>query len=315
MGVLTLIDSELVKKYTVKDDGELNPVPVSSLSDLSNDNVYIIVDENSRKIFIWKGEKAPVRRKFISAKAAQQMRQEQYGMVYRIDSLDPGLEGREFLTLFGEVPAEEPQQIISETPITQPKPTPAPSASVTPRPAPAPTSRPIPSTVPTSTQTPKPAPITKTPDISVKQPTSSTQTTTSTISSVRPATRIVKETEVVVTAPVKLKADVSINEVTNKLKELDIPSELEREIIIIGNSVFSAIREHVAIFSKDVVKLEPMDDLPSGIFPASHYQVRLFIENGRVMFIELLREKTRSERDEFIEDMRKSLQDLSKLGI
>jgi len=315
MGVLTLIDSELVKKYTVKDDGELNPVPVSSLSDLSDENVYIIVDENSRKIFIWKGEKAPVRRKFISAKAAQQMRQEQYGMVYRIDSLDPGLEGREFLSLFGEVPTEEPQQIISETPITQPKPAPAPTASVTPRPAPITTPRPAPSATSTPAPTPKPVPTTRIPDISEKQPISVTQAVISTPSPSRPAARIVKETEVVVTAPAKVKAEVSINEVTNKLKELEIPPDLEREIIIIGNSVFSVIREHVAIFSKDVVKLEPMDDLPSGIFPAAHYQVRLFIENGRVMFIELLREKTRSERDEFIEDMRKSLQDLSKLGI
>jgi hypothetical protein len=313
MGVLSLIDSELVKKYTVKDDGELNSVSVSSLSDLSDDNVYIIVDENARKIFIWKGEKAPVRRKFISAKAAQQMRQEQYGMVYRIDSLDPGLEGREFLSLFGEVPEEEPQQIISDVPITQPKP--APAHSAIPRPAPTTIPRPAPTTTPTPTPSPKPAPAAKTPDISVKQPVSPIQAATSTPSPSRPTPRIVKETEVVVTAPVKLKAEVTINEVTNKLKELEIPPDLEREIIIIGNSVFSAIREHVAIFSKDVVKLEPMDDLPSGIFPASQYQVRLFIENGRVMFIELLRQKTRSERDEFIDDMRKSLQDLSKLGI
>ena len=64
-----------------------------------------------------------------------------------------------------------------------------------------------------------------------------------------------------------------------------------------------------------MVKLEPMDDLPSGIFPAEHYQVRLYIEKGAVLFVEMLREKTRSERDEFIEDMRQSLQDLSKMGL
>jgi hypothetical protein len=125
----------------------------------------------------------------------------------------------------------------------------------------------------------------------------------------------VKETEVVVTAPVKTVAPTPLDEVTEKLKELEIPQDLEREIVIIGDLVFSVIKEHLALFSKDVVKLEPMDDLPSGIFPAAHYQVRLFIENGRVLFTELLRQKTRSERDEFIEDMRKSLQDLSKMGI
>ena len=90
---------------------------------------------------------------------------------------------------------------------------------------------------------------------------------------------------------------------------------MEREIIIVGNTVFSVIKEHLALFSKDVVKLEPMHDLPSGIFPADHYQVRLFIEEGRVLFTEMLRQKTRSERDEFVDDMKKSLQDLSKMGL
>ena len=58
-----------------------------------------------------------------------------------------------------------------------------------------------------------------------------------------------------------------------------------------------------------------MDDLPAGIFPAAHYEVRLYIEDGQVLFIDMLREKTRSERDEFIDDMRQSLQDLSKMGL
>ena len=98
----TVGDSNIVKKYTVNDDGTLTPSDVSSLGDLQNNAVYLIIEEKMRKIFIWKGEEAPVRRKFISAKAAQQMRQEEYGMVFRIDSLDPGTEGREFLSIFGE---------------------------------------------------------------------------------------------------------------------------------------------------------------------------------------------------------------------
>ena len=100
-------NSDLIKKFTVNDDGSLTPCDVSSLEELQNNAVYIIVDEGVRKIFIWKGEEAPVRRKFISAKAAQQMRQEQYGMVYRIDSLDPGIEGKDFLAIFGEIPSKD----------------------------------------------------------------------------------------------------------------------------------------------------------------------------------------------------------------
>ena len=298
-------DSEYIKKWSVEDDGTLTPTSLSSMSDLSDNNVFIIVDEDARKIFIWKGEKAPVRRKFISAKAAQQMRQEKYGMVYRIESLDPGLEGADFLSIFGEKP--KPREAVT-SPASTPAPTPAPSPAPTRTPTRAPT--PAPTRTPTRASTPTPSPV----------PTRAPSPTLAQASAVDrppsvPSPKVVKETEVVVTAPVKTTTPTTLDEVSIKLKELKIPDNLEREIIIIGNMVFSVIKEHLALFSKDIVKLEPMDDLPSGIFPASDYQVRLFIEDGRVIFTELLRQKTRSERDEFIDDMRKSLQDLSKMGI
>ncbi|UCG00381.1 MAG: hypothetical protein JSW11_12100 [Candidatus Heimdallarchaeota archaeon] len=311
-------DSEFVKKWSVEDDGTLTPVSLSSMSDLANDSVYIIVDENARKIFIWKGEKAPVRRKFISAKAAQQMRQEKYGMVYRIESLDPELEGADFLAIFGAKPApkEAAAAGVSGSEVFT-KPTPAPTPAPMQKPAAAPTRAPTAAPTRTPTAAPTRAPTaapTRTPTAAPTRAPAAAPTHIPTPAA-KPAPRVVKETEVVVTEPVKSVTPTTLDEVSIKLKEIEIPDDMEREIIIIGNMVFSAIKEHLALFSKDVVKLEPMDDLPSGIFPAAHYQVRLFIEDGRVIFTELLRQKTRSERDEFIDDMRKSLQDLSKMGI
>ena len=58
-----------------------------------------------------------------------------------------------------------------------------------------------------------------------------------------------------------------------------------------------------------------MDDLPPGAFPANDYYARLFIENGKVIFIELFTETPASAREEFLADMRSSLRDLTKLGI
>ncbi|PWI48749.1 hypothetical protein CEE45_05010 [Candidatus Heimdallarchaeota archaeon B3_Heim] len=307
-------NSDQIKKFTVNDDGTLTHCDVSSLGGLQNNAVYIIVDEGLRKIFIWKGEEAPVRRKFISAKAAQQMRQEQYGMVYRIDSLDPGIEGKDFLAIFGEIPSivsssdadKAESQVVS-------RPTTAPSQTTvsTPRPAPTavPKARPTPAQA--SVRAPKPAPTVQSTPAPSAAPTPRPSSAPSPVS--KP--RVVKETEVVVTRQVDATTSTPLSVVAEKLKELTIPSHLTREIVIIGNTVFSVIKEHLQLFSKDVVKLEPMDDLPSGIFPAAHYEVRLYIENGQVLFVDMLREKTRSERDEFIDDMRQSLQDLSKMGL
>jgi hypothetical protein len=313
-----LSDSEFVKKWSVEDDGTLTPVSLSSMSDLANDSVFIIADENARKIFIWKGEKAPVRRKFISAKAAQQMRQEKYGMVYRIDSLDPGLEGTDFLAIFGASPApkEAAAPGISESEvITKPTPAQKPASAPTRAPAAASTRTPAAASTRTPAAASTRAPTAASTRAPAAAPAHAPAAAPTPKPAAKPAPRVVKETEVVVTEPVRSVTPTTLDEVSIKLKEIEIPDDMEREIIIIGNMVFSVIKEHLTLFSKDVVKLEPMDDLPSGIFPAASYQVRLFIEDGRVIFTELLRQKTRSERDDFIDDMRKSLQDLSKMGI
>ncbi|MFX1251517.1 MAG: hypothetical protein ACFFCZ_07900, partial [Promethearchaeota archaeon] len=173
-----------MKVYTVDDAGELQTASVGSYNDLQKDEVYLIVVDNLRKIFIWKGESAPVRRKFISARTASKMRME-LGMTYKIDSLDPGLEGNEFLGVLsqagistsgvattpaktasapritarpGEGRAPEPayQPQAQPAPRTQPKPAPRAQAQPAPRtqPKPAPRAQ----TQPTSRAQPKPAP-------------------------------------------------------------------------------------------------------------------------------------------------------------
>ena len=99
------------------------------------------------------------------------------------------------------------------------------------------------------------------------------------------------------------------------IKDLEVPEGMQREIVIIGNQVYSATKEFHKLFKKEIVRLDPMDDLPDGGFPASDYYTRLFIHNGKVSFIELFSEMPKSERDEFLSDMRSSLRDLTKLGI
>jgi hypothetical protein len=252
-------------------------------------------------------------------------------MVYRIESLDAGLEGLDFLALFGAAPAAASTPVSSEktetvvysrpstasTPVAAPKRAPVvttkPVSAAVPKPAPvaAPKRAPAVTTKPVSAAVPKPAPVA----VPKRAPAVTTKPVSAAVSKPTSATRKVTETEVVVTRDVVTTKVTPLDEIASKLKELEIPPNLEREIVIIGNTVFSVIKEHLHLFSKDVVKLEPMDDLPSGTFPAEHYQVRLFVEDGKVLFIEMLRQKTRSERDEFIDDMRQQLQDLSKMGL
>ncbi|MFQ5981332.1 MAG: hypothetical protein ACE5OZ_24590 [Candidatus Heimdallarchaeota archaeon] len=304
--------------FTVDDQGDRHSSE-AVFSDFKQDLVYLVVDHDKRKIYVWKGPQSPVRQKFTSARAASSLRME-LGMTYKIDSLDAGIEGRDFLALYGVTPAEkaapapaaparEAVEVStplapsvarsappSDGPVVTARPSVKPKVS---RPSPAPTA----SAAPTTSAAPRAAPTTST--APAKAPVAS------------PAA---KPQEVTVTTETpkgfQTAASFSLKEVEEKLKELSEPPDMIREIVIVGNTVFSVIKEYLPLFDKEVVKLEAMSDLPEGAFPASDYESRILIgKGGKVVFIELLRPAPESERDEFVSEMKRSLKDLTKLGI
>ena len=281
----------------------------ASFSDFKTDQVYLVIDHDKRKIFVWKGVKAPVRQKFTSARAASNFRM-QYGMTYKIDSLDQGIEGRDFLALYGLEPSEKPPSAAARVAVE-------PSTPIAPSVA---SSRPAPSGGPVVTARPGGRPTVTRP-VTTSAPASPTVTASSSSGeATTPATPAAKAPEVTVTttAPKGYQpgASFSLKEVEEKLKELGEPPDMIREIVIMGDTVFSVIKEYLPLFDREVVKLEVMTDLPPGAFPASDYETRILIgEGGKVVFVELLRSAPESERDEFVSEMKRSLKDLTKLGI
>jgi hypothetical protein len=93
------------KKLTIstKDDGkdDNNTSKVLLKSILSSDECYIIVSDEYRKVYLWKGKNSSVRSKFIGAKRSQDIRG-QVGMHYGVVPLNEGEEDRDFLKLIGE---------------------------------------------------------------------------------------------------------------------------------------------------------------------------------------------------------------------
>jgi hypothetical protein len=288
-------------------------------SDFAQDQVYLVVDHENRKIYVWKGPKSPVRQKFTSARAASTLRME-LGMTYKIDSLDAGIEGRDFLALYGEIPVEKAPAAAS-TPArdaVEPSVPAAPSVASSASPSsdgPVVTARPgakPASPTPTPRVTSAPAASTPAPRVT-SAPAAASTPAPRTASTTRP-----QEVTVTTETPKGFKTVTafSLKEVEEKLKELSEPPDMIREIVIVGDTVFSVIKEYLPLFDKEVVKLEAMSDLPEGAFPASDYETRILIgEGGKVMFIELLRPAPESERDEFVSEMKRSLKDLTKLGI
>ena len=299
----------MVNTYKLNNDGTYE-VKDYAYSDLQPAGVFIIVDIDSKRLHIWKGNEAPVRQKFISARVAQDIRLKEYGMAFKVESQDQGEETKAFLDMFGVSPSSESSSqssgpVVSAAPAgVQPTAAPRPASA---SPQPVASARPAPSSQPVASARPAP---------SSPQPVASARSLPPRSEMAQPVHHAATDFEVTrSTSSVAPPSQDLVDKTIEKLKELDEPEGMQREIVIIGQSVFSAHKEYHKLFKKEVVKLDPMDDLPPGAFPANDYYARLFIENGKVIFIELFTETPASAREEFLADMRSSLRDLTKLGI
>ncbi len=105
MGLVNYVARELVV-FRVVDTGETVQITDSApaKTHMKNDEVLIVVDDEERRIWIWKGSEAPVRRKFIAARRASGIR-DQRGLTYKIISEDHGSESEVFLEAMGAPPS------------------------------------------------------------------------------------------------------------------------------------------------------------------------------------------------------------------
>lgn len=229
---------------------------------LKTDECYVIVADDIRKVFLWKGISSNVRSKFIGAKRSQEIRG-QVGMHYAVVPLDEAEETPDFLEIIGgkteagiakEIKEEKAARAIPkgggggggghplrEKPIFE-APTPAEGMNIA-------------GSMNRSSQNSGP--------LYTGQQTQDFQ------------------------------QDLSINfdQIMAKLEEIKIPEGYERELIIIGNRAYSVV-EKVASFlgEKKIEKvIEEIGTIPDGIFFAESYSPRVLSENGKVLSIEFLK--------------------------
>lgn len=92
--------------YTLENDGthmEMEVEEESIEEKLNPDDVLIFVKQDMRRLWIWKGPKAPVRKRFISSRVAAKIQEEirrESGRHLKIVSVDAGDEPIEFLSTF-----------------------------------------------------------------------------------------------------------------------------------------------------------------------------------------------------------------------
>jgi hypothetical protein len=247
----------LPQLFLINPDGTTSEItsegPIKNV--LNTDECYVLVADDSRKVYLWKGLKSSVRSKFIGAKRSQEIRG-QVGMHYAVVPLDEGEEDSDFIKLIGgQTEAGIAKEIKAEA-ITPPNVHPLREKNIfgSPRPA---EGMNIAGNKERAAQNAGP----------------------------------LYRGEESITELMQDQTQVDFQQVMQKLEEIQMPVGFERELIIIGNHAYSIV-EKVQQFlgEKQVTKeISKVGAIPEGIFFAAEYAPRILTENGKIIAIEFLK--------------------------
>jgi hypothetical protein len=99
-----MIEKEDIHLFWVKTNpDELESLPSSSLP-LKEKEVYILINQTLRKIFLWVGMAAPARSKFVGAHSANVI-QRKTGIVYRVENVDQQSKSTDFMQTLAVIEA------------------------------------------------------------------------------------------------------------------------------------------------------------------------------------------------------------------
>ena len=255
----------MVVGYEVLEDGTLNEVEISK-DDLDSTMVVCVVDDETKSIYLWKGTQAGIRRKFIGARVATNLRTE-YGFHFKVRPLDEGEEPPTFFTaLNGSTAAERVLKPGEKAPPPRP-PTTTPKAET------------AESTASSSPPPPRPRPVEAAPEATTSVTPPPRPTVTAPPPRPQSATTSTQATSAEIQAMIK------------DLETVDPPEGYERELLIVYNELFTVAEHKIAVFGQEKVerKFEKVKDPPEGTFMAEGFIPRVIVKDGKVLGIELLK--------------------------
>jgi hypothetical protein len=226
---------------------------------LKSEECYILVSDEYRKVYLWKGVNSNVRSKFIGAKRSQDIRG-QVGMHFGVVPLDEGDEDPDFIKLIGGKTeggiAKEIQMEISTAKVS------------------APSVHPLRDKDPFGV--PKPAA-----GMNIAGSKSRHSQNNGPLYTGKESFAALTQEE----------THVNFDEIMQKLEEIKIPDGFERELIIIGSHAYSVVEKVQTFLGKKQVSKEisKVGAIPEGVFFAEDYSPRVLSENGKILAIEFLK--------------------------
>ena len=266
----------MVTGYEVSEDGTLEEVEITK-EDLDSGKVVCVVDDATKSIYLWKGSSAGIRRKFVGARVATNLRTE-YGFNFKVRPLDEGEEPPTFWTaLDGTTAAVRVMKPGDKAPPPRP---------------PAPKTQPT-TTTTTPPPTPKTTPAAETTTTPPPKTTSPPPTTKTTPPPARPAPTAPPPKTAAAPPPTTtaVASDSIIDEMVAQLQDMEAPEGYQRELLIIYNQLFTVAERRIKVFGQEKVErtFEKVRDPPEGTFMAEGFIPRVIVQDGRVLGIELLK--------------------------
>ncbi len=263
------------------EDGTLNEVEIGK-DELNSDLVVCVVDDETKSIYLWKGSQAGVRKKFIGARVATNLRTE-YGFHFKVRPVEEGEEPPTFFTALNGSTAAARVLKPGET-----APPPAPPRPKT-----------------TTETTPTPQPKTEMTEEPVKTP-----PVTKTVPPPKPPTP--KTTSAPQSRPATMAPAGNIEEMIRELQGIDPPEGYQRELVIVYNDLYTVAEHKTSVFGQEKVdrRIEKVKDPPEGSFMAEGFIPRVIVKDGRVLGIELLKGTPDAMLSPIKAEMKERLSDL-----
>ncbi|OLS21097.1 MAG: hypothetical protein HeimC2_34730 [Candidatus Heimdallarchaeota archaeon LC_2] len=283
---------EDLEYFSVLEEGEM--VKIDTF-DKDPTKVYIIVEHKARVVFLWKGEQARIRLKFIGSRAMGEKRKE-VGFHYKIDVNDQGDESRFYKKVMGEEISDDTRGVkvgfVDEVDAGVPSYAEAAAEQGIDVSA---------DEIRETSGSSGPSGIRKMGGLGVK-PQKSILAAIDEDGELEPPTPVSKASRAQVASTIHKD---NMKEAQQMLSELGKPKGFEREMVVIDNRVYRSKGEDDVVF-------EDLENPLDGLFMVESYTPRLVCENGRVIAIELLK-RTSEEIDETDVAMSQDLEDLTAM--
>jgi len=223
---------------------------------MKSEEVYVIVADDIRKIFLWLGSKSNVRSKFVGAKRSQDIRG-QVGLHYGSTSVDEGDESPELIKVMGgQTEAGIATAISTDTAAGGAMVHPLREKNIF--------------------GTPKPAE-----GMNIAGSLDRAKENTGPLYTGKASMAQFTQDE----------SQVNFEQIMQRLEEIQIPDGFERELIIIGNHAYSVVEKVQTFLGKKQVEkvMEKVGSIPEGVFFAEEYSPRILSDSGRIIAIEFLK--------------------------